>query len=49
MNLLSNNNLASTGTVSTSKELASAIEQFIINDEITRLTPDKKQIIDGQQ
>ncbi|CAF5173499.1 unnamed protein product, partial [Rotaria magnacalcarata] len=46
---LSNNNLASTGTVSTSKELASAIEQFIINDEITRLTPDKKQIIDGQQ
>ena len=36
------------GTVSTSKELANAIEQFLVNDEITRLTPDKK-IIDGKQ
>ncbi|CAF3293559.1 unnamed protein product [Rotaria sp. Silwood2] len=46
---LSHQNVSSTRTSTISRELADAIEQFLNNDEITRLTPDKNKIIDGKQ
>ncbi|CAF4441840.1 unnamed protein product, partial [Rotaria magnacalcarata] len=46
---LSNQNLPPTGTTKVSRDLAIAIEQFLNNEEITRVTPDKKRIIDGKQ
>ncbi|CAF2859410.1 unnamed protein product [Rotaria sp. Silwood2] len=46
---LSNQNLPSTKTTNLSKELNEAIEQFLNNNEMTRLAPDKKRIIDSKQ
>ncbi|CAF4638352.1 unnamed protein product, partial [Rotaria sp. Silwood2] len=46
---LSHQNVSSTRTTTVSRELADAVEQFLNNDEITRLTPDKNKIIDGKQ
>ncbi|CAF1551653.1 unnamed protein product, partial [Rotaria sordida] len=46
---LSNQNLPSKTTTMSSKELTEAIEKFLNDDDNTRLTPDKNNIIDGKQ
>jgi hypothetical protein len=46
---LSNQNKPITSTTVVSTELANTIEKFLNDDEITRLTPDKKRIVDGKQ
>ncbi|CAF3378161.1 unnamed protein product [Rotaria sp. Silwood2] len=46
---LSNQNLPSTRTTTISRELADAIDQFLNDDEITRMSQNKDNIVDGKQ